>query len=123
MGMYSKRIKPKQKKTGIHTAWRGIGCMLMVLIPIISFAAADVIIESNLGIIAIPLSLRATVNTIVFGYVRYLPAKLMLGVVITVALFALLSVVYSFMYRASGQTGRGPMDAPPSRRKIKKRNR
>ena len=123
MGMNLQRMQPKKPRPKIHPAWRGIGCLLTILIPLISFAAADLLIESNLDKIAIPLVLRTVVNTVVFGYIRYFPAKLMLAIIITVSLFALLSIVYSMMYRASGQTGRGPMDAPPSRRKIKKRDR
>ena len=124
MGMYNQRMKPKKENKGIHPAWRGIGCILMILIPLISFAASDVLIESNLDKIAIPIILRgAPVDTGVFGFIRYFPAKLLLAVIITVALFALLFTIYALMYRVSGQTGRGPMDAPPDRQKIKKRSR
>ena len=31
--------QPEDK--GIHPIWRGIGCLLLILIPIIAFAAAD----------------------------------------------------------------------------------
>lgn len=123
MGMYDKRVAQKSTKVGIHPAWIGIGFILMIVIPVMSFAASDLLIESNLSKIAIPGALRSGFETGVFGYIRYFPAKVVLAIVISIALFSVLFMIYAAMYKMSGQTGRGPMDAPPSRIKVKKRSR
>lgn len=123
MGMRGSNLKQKEMRAGIHPAWRGIGCLLMILVPIISFAAADVYIESNLDKIAIPFSLRMNLDTIVLGVVRFFPAKLLLAVIVTFALFAMIFILYSVMYSVIGGNKRGPMDVAPSRKKIKKRDR
>lgn len=118
-----RRYKKKDiDKRGIHPVWRGIGCLLMILIPLISMAAADVIINSNLDTIAIPNVLRTTVDTGILGEIRFFPAKLLLALVISVGLFAFVSVVYSILYSATGLNKRGPMDAPPIRKRVKKRD-
>ena len=122
MGAYDPRIKKEIVKTGTHPVWRGIGCLLMILIPLISIAAADVIINSNLDVIAIPNSLRTTGDTGILGVIRYFPAKLLLGTVIAVGLFAVVSVLYSILYRVTGGDKRGPMEAPPVRKRVKKRD-
>jgi len=119
---FDRRYKKDVSTPGIHPVWRGIGCVLLILIPLISLAAADVIINSNLDVIAIPNILRATVDTGILGVVYYFPAKVLLGLVITVALFALVSITYSVIYSASGANKRGPMDAPPIRKRVKKRD-
>lgn len=122
MGAYDPRIKKEIVKREIHPVWRGIGCLLMVLIPMIAIAAADVIINSNLDVIAIPMALRSNFDTRVFGIIYFFPAKLLLATVISVALFAVVSVLYSILYRMMGQNLRGPMDSAPVRKRVKKRD-
>ena len=125
MGKYGHGIAQKEKKITIHPAWTGIGCILMILVPLISFAASDLIIENNIDVIAIPQTLRTNVDTGIdgVGNIRYFPAKVIFAIIIAVAVFAILFMIYAAMYKFSGQTGRGPMDAAPSKIKSKKRSR
>lgn len=123
MGFSNKGVQRKVVERVTHPIWRGIGCILFILVPLMSFSAAHLFIESNLDIIGIPYALRNTVNTFIFGYVHFFNAKLLLGVIVTIALFAIIFMLYSFMYNVSGGNKRGPMDVAPSRHKIKKRNR
>ncbi|MDH5507947.1 MAG: hypothetical protein OEZ02_12070 [Anaerolineae bacterium] len=118
------QIDAKQRPWKIHPVWRGIGCLMFIIIPIFSIAVADVLIENNTGWIRIPKEMRGSFTIPGIDlYVRYFWAKLALGGIVTFALFAVLTVVYSIMYSISGARTRGPMDAPPVRRKVKKRNR
>ncbi|MBW8011855.1 MAG: hypothetical protein FVQ83_11560 [Chloroflexi bacterium] len=120
--MYNPRTREKMQPWKIHPVWRGIGCIISILIPIIAFAAADLIIEANIAEIGIPGELRATVETYIFGRIRFFWAKVVFGLVISVGLFAVLTFIYAIIYRMTGQGSRGPMDAPPVRRHIKKRD-
>ena len=123
MGFYDKRLAKKKENVGIHPAWIGIGCIMLVVVPIVSFAASDLLIESNLATIAIPSALRGGLTIPEVGYIRYFYAKAVVTIIISVATFALLYMIYALMYRITGQTNRGPMDAAPNRTKVKKRNR
>ena len=122
MGVYNKRTAQRDQPWKIHPIWRGIGCILTVIIPILAFAMADLIIEANITQIGIPIELRATVETYIFGRIRFFWAKVVFGVVISVGLFAILTFFYAVLYRMSGQGKRGPMDASPVRRDIRKRD-
>jgi hypothetical protein len=43
--VFSRRV-PKVPKPAVHPAWRGIGCIFMVIIPIIAFFASNLIIKN-----------------------------------------------------------------------------
>lgn len=43
--VFSRGVK-KEPKPAVHPAWRGIGCILMVLIPAIAFLTANIIIKN-----------------------------------------------------------------------------
>ena len=122
MGMYNRQTTEKLDPWKIHPIWRGIGCILIIVIPIFSFALAHTLIEANISNIGIPTELRATVDTIILGPVRFFPAKALAGVVLSVLLFAIVTFIYALMYRISGQGARGPLDAPPVRHRPKKRD-
>lgn len=122
MGVYNRRTEDKLQPWKIHPVWRGIGCILTVIIPILAFAVSDLVIEANITSIGIPIELRGTVETYVFGPIRFFWAKVLFGTVISVGLFAVLTFFYAVLYRLSGQGARGPMDAPPVRHKVKKRD-
>ena len=122
MGAYDPRLVKKEFKKETPPVWRGIGCLLMILIPFISIAAADTFIDANLSTIAIPNVLRGGVDAGFLGYVRFFPAKVLLAVVFSVALFAVSSIIYSVLYNITGGKKRGPLDAPPVRKRVKKRD-
>lgn len=42
---YSARAKPRNRE--IHPIWRGVGFMMIVLIPVMSYAAVDVFLRLN----------------------------------------------------------------------------
>lgn len=123
---YSKyRREPDEKKKGTNPIWRGIGCILFILTPIISIAIANLFL--GMGIlqryILIPFTLRNTYTIPVFGFtIRNFYATLILGIAITVLLYAVFFVVYSALYRLIGPPQYLSPDVPPVRvnRKFKK---
>lgn len=138
MGKYQsgvKRAEPRSK--GPQPIWRGIGCLLIVLVPLISYAAAEVSWPLLREQGWIPRELLFTPQTpgwlwvspvlaqafqSLFG--RYgILAILALTFLFIVLIGGVMTVLYSFMYQLAAPSRYGPMDAPPPRVKIKKYKR
>lgn len=137
MGRYRETVRQKQKATGPAPIWRGIGCMLIILVPIISYAASDVTMPFFLNRGLVPRELLFTPETpewlqiapvvaqayrFLFGRYAIL-ATLGLTILYIVFIGGILSVLYAFMYRMTAPSRYGPMDAPPPNIKIKKYKR
>lgn len=138
MGKYQSGIRREEPRpAGPHPIWRGIGCLLIVLIPIISFAAADVSIPFFQRQGLVPRELMYTPQTpdwlwiappvaqtyqFLFGRPGIL-ATLTLTFIYIILIGGVLSVFYAFMYRLAAPSRYGPMDAPPIRGKVKKYKR
>lgn len=135
--------KPKKEKV-MPAGWRGIGCIFMIILPVISYMAAVFLLTevesirntfmrampSFFGTIPIhPLLLRVTSLNFLWIWIRNhpgLPAYLVLGTIILIALSGIIGVLYGFMYRAVAPSKYGPTDAPPQKRprgKSKRYNR
>lgn len=98
---------PDSKGKKIHPIWRGIGCVLMVLLPVISYAASIIIVEENIKNhwVEIPYFLR----TPILGDPNAL-VKVMLTLVMTMLLFSLITFLTVIIFRMFGRPRRGPYD-------------
>ena len=139
MGTYNFDDNANQKKQ-LPAGQRGIGCSLVILLPIFSYVAAiellripDVkrffyrISPALFGTPNIP-SLLWEVKAITpflktVSSWKNLEANLLLAVVVLILLSAVFSLIYSFAYRAVTPSRYGRHDAPPSKRKSKKYRR
>lgn len=119
MGKYDRYEKASTNKgstSKMHPIWRGIGCLMLVIIPVMAWAAAyefmriaptlswfpqsrQMYQNIDLQYIVIPTSIGQIVFTGVF---------MMLG-------FMIMTIAYSFVYRVAGPPKYGPTDAPPPR--------
>jgi len=123
MGKYDK-YSPSSFAPGrpwdIHPVWRGIGCLFMLLIPVLSYAGAIVLVEANLRDGWVPLSreLAAEVLVPAIGPVPHLYANLIAAALLMLLGFGLLVVFYSLLFRLVGYGPPKPglKDAPPVRR-------
>jgi hypothetical protein len=124
------RVK-RERPWKIHPIWRGIGFVWLILLPVMSYAAAWTLTRENFKHRWLPLTedlakqIRLPILNFSFLsfpldfniFIRWIPGQplynadflfflgfLMIG-------FGLMSVVYAFMYRAV-TPGRGPFDAP-----------
>jgi len=136
MGKYSrnKPDAPKLKRE-VHPVMRGIGCIMMVIVPIISYIASTVLVN----VIPVPLLPGMTraidipdwmyrLNGLipVFRYIESQPlliSYIVFTVIISILLFTIMSIVFGFIYKAFGPSQYGPTDAPPIRKKVKKYTR
>lgn len=141
MGKYTsftpqRPLKPKSDVP--HEIWRGIGCIMMIIVPAISIALGVVLVKYGtthgwsipyqlLGYPALPefvfkssglVALLAPVTRIQNFY-AYLTA----GAAITILLSGLISMLYAFIYRFFGPPRWGPLDEPPPRIKTKRYTR
>jgi hypothetical protein len=134
---YGARNKPEPPKLNreVHPLMRGIGCIMMVVVPILSYLAATVVVP----IFPIPLlpSMTKPIDVPdwmyafnglapVFNYIESQPllvSFIIFAVAISILIFSIMSIVYGFMYKAMGPSQYGPTDAPPVRKKVKKYTR
>lgn len=115
----------KPTRPEIHPVWRGIGCLLFIVIVSMSLVAAHELIEGPL-FRYVPAELLFTPRMPKLGpipseWLRYPLAKLLLTVVFSFLLFGVLTIIYSLVYRAGGGLRPGPTDAPYERRKPRRR--
>ena len=122
MGNYDRYTPQETKKNEIHPVWRGIGCLMMILIPVMAWAAADVVMKAapNWGWFPQTAGIYGDLN------LKYITLPVSLGTIIftlffTIFGFLLLSFAYAVIYRISGPPRYGPTDSPPIRRKRKRR--
>ena len=129
-----RQIRPQDKPRpwDVHPIWRGMGCVMMVLIPIVSYAGASLLIESGF-FYTIGVNLTADFTDprpinpvpgilpiIPERYVPHLYGNLVIGALLTLLGFGLLMIFYIIMYRLMGPPMKGPMDADPVRRPPKR---
>ncbi len=110
-----RRPKRKERRWKIHPIWGGIGCVMLVMIPIFSFLIADWGVEENFTQqwIVIPPDLLGPPGL----PIEYLYAKLAFTMVITVILFGGYTLIYGVIYSIAGPSRYGPQDVPPLKRK------
>jgi hypothetical protein len=138
MGKYQSGVKrPEPLPTGPQPIWRGIGCLLIILVPILSYAAAVVTMPFFMDRGLVPRELLFTpqppdwlffapVLVQAFRFLFERPAilaTLLLTFVYILFIGGILSVFYAFIYRMAAPSRYGPMDAPPPRVKVKKYKR
>ena len=140
MGKHSSksRRQASPERNQVPALVRGIGCITMVIIPILSYGIAVYWIEKGLpGSALIPPSLLGPPNIPAFflnsqylgGIARFvhsqnaLSANLLFALAFTMIMGGLMSVVYGYVYSLFGPSKYGPTDVPPPRVKTKKYTR
>lgn len=106
---YSRDKGPKTRE--IHPIWRGVGCILMVLTPILSYATATLLLQQNRihGWVAIPPELLIKQ----FAFDPLIAVRIVLTLVLIVLIGAFFTMVTFVLYSAFGPSRYGPFDVPP----------
>ncbi|MBM3145388.1 MAG: hypothetical protein FJ010_10525 [Chloroflexi bacterium] len=124
MGRYDRfsRIQEKEQQ-GMHPVWRGIGCILIVLMPVMAYAGAVELVKANYlkGWIRMPADLARTVTIPYVGSIQNFYAYIAVGILLLVAGYGILTILYSILYSVMGPPKYGPTDAPPPRRMKSRR--
>lgn len=126
--------KVKERSNQPHFIWRGIGCLMMILIPVIAIAAGYETINFALRSgYPVPYELLGTPRYPDLFYkssglmiilspitgIRHFYAYAVATLMYMVALGGFTSVGYAFAYRMVGPSRYGALDAPPPNVKVK----
>jgi hypothetical protein len=120
MGKYDRyQSKPKTRPWKIHPVWRGIGCVMIAMIPVMSYFGAVVLLDLNAqnGWVPIPVEFTGP------AAYPYLYARLAVTIMLMFFGYGLLVILYTLLARISGMQQYGPLDSPPIRPKKNKRRR
>lgn len=110
-----------------HPIWRGIGFLMIVLIPVVSFVFSDVMVQfAKKRGVAIPEQLaRISLNIPMYGKVNDLLAVLILTFVVALVLFSIFTIINAAAYRASADKTTQVFESKPQyfkrKRKLEKR--
>lgn len=136
MGKYSSHVKqaPKAPRGVVHPVMRGIGCLLIVIVPVLAYGIALLLVDygvkngwpippnwlspPNFPPLLWRLQGVAAVLTILRTQPRLI-AHLVFTVAITILIGGVMSVLYGYIYQVFGPPRYGPTDAPPPRVKAK----
>lgn len=141
MGKYSSysRPKPKPRSIGVHPVMRGIGCIMIVVVPILAYGLAILLV--NYGAARgwpIPPDWFGppTIHPVLWNIQGLIPilgflqaqnnleANLVFAIALTILIGGLMSILYGYIYALFGPSRYGPQDAPPIRGvKIKRYKR
>jgi hypothetical protein len=108
-------MKPRPWR--VHPIWRGIGCILIILIPFMSYLGAILLVRANQANhwVKIPAELMKTIKLPFVGSAPHLFATLAGTLVLMAVGFGVLMILYAALYRVSGPSMHSPLDAPPER--------
>ncbi|CAG1004521.1 hypothetical protein ANAEL_03243 [Anaerolineales bacterium] len=140
MGKYTS-YKPEtpQKSKEPHEIWRGLGCLMMIIIPAISIAASALTVEalSGPGMKISPRQLLGRPHLPDFVYrsdglmtiltpitkIEDFYAIAVISLFYMLIIGGVISVIYAAVYSAVGPNRYGPTDAPPPKIKVVKKSR
>jgi hypothetical protein len=136
MGKYSSFSRPaaKPRNRGVHPVMRGIGCIMIVVVPILAYGAAVLLVDYTMAHSALiprawygpptihPLLWKLQGLAPALHFLRAqnnLEAYLIFAAVITAVIGGIMSIIYGYLYSVFGPPQYGPQDAPPIRKKVK----
>lgn len=117
-----------------HPVWRGIGCIMIVLVPVLSFALGALTTQIALQLnwpVPYQLTGHPVMPSALFKINGLAPVLffiqqqdnlyfiLLLTILYTVVFGALFSLVYAVIYKFTGPPTYGPQDAAPPKIKVR----
>lgn len=139
MGKYTSRVrKPSMpKRNTVNPYMRGIGCLLMLIVPVFSYGVGDLLAGQGFGYQVIPrewygyltvpawMANLAGLNFVMrfLAGIPHLAATLAIAVIVMIIVGGILSVIFGWMYSLLAPSQYGPTDVPLPRVKTKKYKR
>jgi quinol-cytochrome oxidoreductase complex cytochrome b subunit len=98
-----------KNKNAVHPVWRGVGILLMVLVPVMGYAGAMLFLDANNhnNWFKIPNQLYISAPD------HLILVKAILTIIIGGVIYFLLMMLTFIIYRFFGPSRLGPTDAPP----------
>ena len=125
--------RPRGPRNQTHAIWRGIGCLLFLIVPVLAWvsAKATVVLALNRGwplpyqLVGYPVVSQElwTVRALwpILSFIRgqqHLYITLVFALAYIVVISALLSFGYALVYRFVGPPRYGPLDLPQPEVKV-----
>ena len=121
MGFSSQQYRRQkdQKPWKINPVWRGIGCVLILLIPIMAWFATNLFLQSNekmvlpwelTKVVAIPYTKISEIDQVILPINRYFAStgfvfgQVFFTIIFSVIGFGALAFLYAILYRVAGST-------------------
>jgi phosphotransferase system glucose/maltose/N-acetylglucosamine-specific IIC component len=122
---FNPRASAGERTSNIHPIWQGIGCLMMILIPVMAYAGAVLLVQANVSAGWVPMSYEFTQTVTIpkVGSFEYLFANLLVAVALAMLGFGVVVAIYSLVYRIVGPPRLGPLDADPIRKKPSSRKK
>jgi hypothetical protein len=132
------RTPPKPRNVGVHPVMRGVGCIMIVVVPILAYGSAVLLVNYGaahgwpipagwFGPLTFPQLLwRLQGLQPILRFLQAqnnLQANLIFAIALTVLIGGIMSMIYGYAYSLFGPPRYGPMDAPPPRVKVKRYKR
>ncbi len=122
-----------RRKPGMNPIWRGIGCLLVFVVPIITYKLTMIVVPLIIATGLVPQELLGrvhfpdwtytmpTVNTVTsyLSSIDYFWVKLIGFFILFSAVTGVISFVYSIIYQLIGPPRYTVVDAPPAKYKPK----
>lgn len=119
-GQQSQRERPWK----VHPIWRGIGCLMLVIIPAMAWAAAYEFMQIAPSLDWFPAERGMYANIDLDYFVLpFSLGQLIFTLLFMTMGFVVFAFIYSFVYSIAGPPKYGPTDAPPPRKRKKRRRR
>ncbi len=140
MSKYSsyQRTTDLRRRNEPHPVWRGIGCAIILIVPVLSFFLSKIAVDYAVDQgIRLPTELSGypvMPDWLYFvpgfvGILRWIEGRYNLYAYLVMAFFmavflgGVLSLLYAVLYRVVGPPRYTPLDAPPVNIKVKKYKR
>lgn len=140
MGKYGSRMvkqPPMPKRDTVNPYMRGIGCLLMLIVPVFAYGVGDLLAGQGFGYPVIPREWYGNVQFPAIIYssttlawvaarlsqIPHLAATLAIAVIVIILVGGILSVIFGWIYSLLAPSKYGPMDVPAPRVKTKKYKR
>ena len=133
MSKYVKyRIKPKPKKE-MNPIWRGIGCILIVVVPLMAFGLMLLIVPALIATGKVPYQLVGYVHFPLWAYrvmiikniaffigsLKDLWLNIIIFWIMVLILTTVASLLYAWVYTLVGPARYTALDAPPPKQRGK----
>jgi hypothetical protein len=133
MSKYAKYRIRQVPKQGMNPVWRGIGCILLVVVPLLAFGLMELLVPVLIKTGKVPYQLVGYVHfpdwaykvMIISSIARFIGSlnNLWLNIitffVIVLLLTTIASLLYTWIYSLVGPAQYTKLDAPPSKHKAK----
>jgi len=137
MGKYTRFQRKAPGKKSLNPIWRGIGCILIIVVPLLAFWMMVVLVPSIIATGKVPYQLVGRVHFpewafkfkivgLVATFISSLDnlwISIITFFVILVILTGFVSLPYAILYSLVGPARYTEMDAPPTKHKVKKYTR